>query len=140
MSRPAKDGPADVVQVLERFVDAELRREVIGGVPLADVLDFVDLDVAYSPVAEHPVDEEYVRPEQLCVIALLKRDDRRYEARRQTPAGPTFDLFGPESVRIMRARYLLCRDHFARSIESYGYSEQQRILADFFPHGLWRPK
>ncbi|HUT58087.1 MAG TPA: hypothetical protein VM238_14305 [Phycisphaerae bacterium] len=69
-----------------------------------------------------------------------KRDDGRYEARRQTEAGPTFGILGPESVRIMRARYPLCRDHFARSLESYGYADRQRILADFFPHGLWRPK
>ena len=140
MSNPAEDGPDDVVQVLGRFLDAELRNEVIGGVPLADVLELVDLDVAYSPVVEHPVDGDWPRPEQLSIVTLVKRDDGRYEARRQTPAGPTFEILGPESVRIMRARYLLCRDHFARAIESYGYSEQQRILADFFPHGLWRPK
>jgi len=140
VSKPAEKGPTGVVQVLERFLDAELRQEVIGGVSLADVLDFVDLDVAYSPVVEHPVDDDWPRPERLRVIALVKRDDGRYEARRQTPAGPTFELFDPGQVRIMRARYLLCRDHFARSIESYGYSDRQRILADFFPHGLWRPK
>ena len=140
MSDRTEDGPTGVVQVLERFLAAELRNEVIGGVPLADVLDFVDLDVAYSPVVEHPVDGEFPRPEQLSVTALVKRDDGRYEARRQTDAGPTFEIFGPEQVRIMRARYLLCRDHFARSIEQYGYSQQQRILADFFAHGLWRPK
>jgi len=139
VSSPAEDGPAGVVEVLERFLDAELRKEVIGGVPLADVLEFVDLDVAYTPVVEHPVDDDWPRPEQLSIVALVKRDDDRYEARRQTPAGPTFEILGPESVRVMRARYLLCRDHFARTIESYGYSEQQRILADFFPHGLWRP-
>jgi hypothetical protein len=135
-----EDGQADVVQVLERFLDEELRREVIGGVSIAEVLDFVDLDVAYSPVVELPVDDDWPRPERLRVTALVKRDDGRYEARRQTEAGPTFDLLDPGQVRIMRARYLLCRDHFARTIESYGYSDQQRILADFFPHGLWRPK
>ena len=140
MSSSDEDAQAGVVKVLERFLDAELRNEVIGGVPLAEVLEFVDLDVAYSPVVELPVDGDWPCPERLAVTALVKRDDGRYEARRQTDAGPTFDLLGPEQVRIMRARYLLCRDHFARSIESYGYSEQQRILADFFPHGLWRPK
>jgi len=140
MSNRGSDRPADVVKVLRDFLDDELRREIIGGVSLAEVLDFVDLDVAYSPVVELPVDDDWPRPEQLCVIALLKRDDGRYEARRQTDAGPTFDLFGPEQVRIMRARYLLCRDHFARSIEQHSYPERQRILADFFPHGLWRPK
>ena len=140
MSNRGSDRPADVVKVLRDFLDDELRNEVIGGVSLAEVLDYVDLDVAYSPVIELPVDDDWPRPEQLCVIALLKRDDGRYEARRQTDAGPTFDLFGPEQVRIMRARYLLCRDHFARSIEQYSHPQQQRILADFFPHGLWRPK
>ena len=140
MSSSAEDGATGVVEVLERFVDTELRTEVIGGVPLAEVLDFVDLDVAYSPVIEYPVEGDWPRPAQLSVTTLVKRDDGRYEARRQTPAGPTFEVLGPESVRIMRARYLLCRDHFARTIESYGYCDQQRILADFFPHGLWRPK
>jgi len=140
VSTRTSDGSADVVKVLRDFLDDELRREVIGGVCLAEVLDFVDLDVSYSPVVEHPVDDEYVRPEQLCVIALLKRDDGRYEARRQTDAGPTFDLFNSEQVRIMRGRYLLCRDHFAKSIEQYSHPQQQRILANFFPHGLWRPK
>ena len=139
MSSPAEDGPAGVVEVLGRFLDAELRKEAIGGVCLADVLEFVDLDVAYSPVVEHPVDGDWPRPEQLSIVTLVKRDDGRYEARRQTPAGPTFEILGPKSVRIMRARYLLCRDHFAQSIESYGYADRQRILADFFPHGLWRP-
>ena len=138
MTSGTEDGQADVVQVLERFLDEELRREVIGGVSIAEVLDFVDLDVAYSPVVELPIDDDWPRPERLRVTALLKRDDGRYEARRQTDAGPTFELFDPGQVRIMRARYLLCRDHFARTIESYGYADRQRILADFFPHGLWR--
>ena len=140
MSSSAEDPQAGVVKVLRDFLDAELRNEVIGGVPLADVLDFVDLDVAYSPVIEHPVDGDWPHPAHLTVTALIKRDDGQYEARRQTPAGPTFEILGPESVRIMRARYLLCRDHFAHTIESYGYADRQRILADFFPHGLWRPK
>ena len=140
MSNSAEHGSAGIVEVLERLLDAELHKEVIGGVPLVEVLDFVDLDVAYSPVIEHPIEGEWPRPEQLHVTALVKRDDERYEARRQTPAGPTFEILSPESVRIMRARYLLCRDHFARSIDSYGYRDRERILADFFPHGLWRPK
>jgi len=129
-----------VGKVLQDLLDYQLRNEVIGGVSLAEVLDCVDLDVAYSPVVEFSVDDDWPRPEQLCVTTLIKRDDGRYEARRQTDAGPTFDLFGPEQVRIMRARYLLCRDHFAKSIEQYSYPQQQRILAGFFPHGLWRPR
>jgi len=137
MSSETADGPAGVVKVLRDFLDDELRSEVIGGVSLAEVLDYVDLDVAYTPVVEHPVDDEFPRPEQLCVIALLKRDDGRYEARRQTDAGPTFDLFGPEQVRIMRARYLLCRDHFAPRPPGYEevpaeYNMIHRVLAELY--------
>jgi len=122
------------------MLDNALRSEVIGGVCVADVLDYVDLDVAYSPVISHPVVGDWLRPEQLSVAALVKRDDGRYESRYQTHAGPTFEILGPETVRLMRARWLLCRDHFARSFEQYGYQDRQRILADFFPGGLWRPK
>ena len=126
--------------VLEGLLDDALRKEIIGGVSVADVLDYVNLDIAYSPVIEHPVAGDWPRPEELGLAKPVKRDDGRYEIRRQTDAGPTFEILGPETVRIMRARWLLCRDHFARSLEQYSHPERQRILADFFPHGLWRPK
>ena len=127
-------------KVLEGLLDDALRSEVIGGVSVADVLDYVDLEVAYSPVIAHPVVGEWPRPEQLSPVSPVKRSDGRYEIRYQTDAGPTFEILGPETVRIMRARWLLCRDHFAKSFEQYSYPEQQQILADFFPGGLWRPK
>ncbi len=126
--------------VLQGLLDDALRSEVIGDVCVADVLDYVDLDIAYSPVIAHPVFGDWPRPEQLSIAAPVKRDDGRYEIRYQTDAGPTFEILLPETVRIMRARWLLCRDHFAKSIEQYSHPQQQRILADFFPHGLWRPK
>jgi len=126
--------------VLEGLLDDALRNEVIGGVSIADVLDYVDLDIAYSPVIEHPVVDDWPRPERLDLATPVKRDDGRYEIHYKTGAGPTFEILGPETIRIMRARWLLCRDHFARSIEQYSHPQQQRILADFFPHGLWRPK
>ena len=127
-------------KVLEGLLDDALRSEVIGGVSVADVLDYVDLDVAYSPVIAHPVVGDWPRPEQLDLATPVKRDDGRYEIRYQTDAGPTFEILLPETVRIMRARWLLCRDHFAKSFEQYSHPQQQWILADFFPHGLWRPK
>ena len=126
--------------VLQGLLDDALRSEVIGGVCVADVLDYVDLDVAYSPVITHRVDGDWPRPEQLDLATPVKRDDGRYEIRYQTDAGPTFEILGPETIRIMRARWLLCRDHFARSIEQYSHPQQQWILADFFPGGLWMPK
>jgi len=128
-----------IIKILQGAADDALRQETIDGVSIAEVLELVDLDVAYSPVVEHAVDGDWPMPEQLSVTPLVKRDDGRYEARHQTDSGPTFEFLDAESVRVMRARYLLCRDHFAKSIEQYGYRDQQRILADFFPEGLWRP-
>ena len=126
--------------VLQGLLDDALRSEVISGVCVAEVLDYVDLDVAYSPVITHPVVGDWPRPEELDLATPVKRDDGRYEIRYQTDAGPTFEILGPETIRIMRARWLLCRDHFARSFEQYSHPERQWILADFFPGGLWRPK
>ena len=124
--------------VLQGLLDDALRNEVIGGVSIADVLDYVDLDIAYSPVITHPVVGDWPRPEQLSLATPVKRDDGRYEIHHQTDAGPTFEILGPETIRIMRARWLLCRDHFARSLEQYSHPERQYILADFFPGGLWK--
>ena len=140
MSERTSHPMGDAVNVLQGILDNALRSEVIGGVCVADVLDYVDLDVAYSPVIEHPVGGDWLRPEQLTIATPVKRDDGRYQINYQTNAGPTFEIFAPETVRIMRGRWLLCRDHFATSFEQYGYQEQQRILASFFPGGLWRPK
>ena len=140
MSGHASQRTGHFADVLQGLLDDALRSEVIGGDCVADVLDYVDLDIAYSPVIAHPVFGDWPRPEQLSIAAPVKRDDGRYEIHRQTDAGPTFEILLPETVRIMRARWLLCRDHFARSFEQYGHQERQRILADFFPHGLWRPK
>ena len=140
MSEHTSHPVGNVVNVLQGMLDDALRREVIGGVCVADVLDFVDLDVAYSPVITRPIDGDWLRPEQLDLATPVKRDDGRYEIRYQTDAGPTFEILAPETLRIMRARWLLCRDHFAESFEQYGYQERQQILAGFFPGGLWRPK
>jgi len=126
--------------VLQGLLDDALGKEVIGGVSVADVLDCVDLDIAYSPVIEHPVADDWPRPEELSTATPVKREDGRYEIRRQTDAGPTFEILGQETIRIMRARWLLCRDHFAKSFKQYNHHEQQWILADFFPGGLWMPK
>ena len=41
--------------VLQGLLDDALRSEVIGDVCVADVLDYVDLDIAYSPVITHSV-------------------------------------------------------------------------------------
>jgi len=130
----------NVVNVLQGMLDDALRREVIGGVSVADVLGYVDLDVACSPVITAPVVDEWPWPERLSLASPVKRDDGRFEIRYQTDAGPTFEILEPETIRTMRARWLLCRDHFAETFDRYGYQDRQRILADFFPGGLWRPK
>ena len=140
MSQHTSRPMGGIVDMLQGMLDDALHSEVIGGVCVADVLDYVALDVAYSPVIEHPVGGDWPRPEQLSIASPVKRGDGRYQINYQTNAGPTFEIFAPGTVRIMRARWLLCRDHFARSFEQYGYQEQQRILAYFFPGGLWRPK
>ena len=84
------------------MVDKLLTEEVIGGISIAEVLDYVDLEVAFSPIIETPLVNEWGPMHE---VEIEQWPDGRYVIKYHDP--PDFKVLNVENVRIMRARYLL---------------------------------
>lgn len=104
---------SSLVEVLRGLVDKELAAEVIDGDSIADVLDFVDLDIADSPVI---VIRGQGESQAATVVGRTHGGDYIIE---HPPGGR--EIVPPGSLRIMRARYLLTSK-----------ARQRREMAGFF--------
>jgi len=117
-----------IVALFNRVIGPALRSEIIGGVSVADARKFVDLDVKFSPVVERLCGRYIPEP-----VRVENWGDGRYAIVR--PRVPDFDIVSAESVRDMRARFLLLRDHYARVWEEIPHSASITI-ADWYFNGV----
>ena len=91
------------LEALRNLADSLLREEVIGGTSLLEAIEFVDLDIEFTPVLQHPLADEFQpwRPTE-----VQKWPDGRYAIVTRGDS-PDFEVVPVESLKIMRARYLL---------------------------------
>jgi hypothetical protein len=120
-----------ILAVLDEMVDKQLREEIIGGVCIADVVDAVMLDVAFTPVIPT---RGSVRP----VEAIETEGGEMFILRTDPP-----ESVHRESLKIMRARFLLQKDSFFQMLVRGGgvLNDHNRrcVIGLFWPKGVFVP-
>lgn len=106
------DAQNQAIKAIEKLLGERLKSEVIGGTSIADCLDMVELDIAYSPVIPYCCDDPLAVPDA-------------YEVR-PTQGGNNYIVMAdpPISVpasalKVMRCRYLLWNNFSMRTYGSY---------------------
>lgn len=108
------------VDVIQGILDDVLRDEVIGGDSIADVLEFVDLDVAFSPVILCPLADGFGPMHD---VEVQRWADGRYVTV-VTGEQADFTVIPEPALRVMRARYLLHSKLRQRRRLPWGAKEQ----------------
>jgi hypothetical protein len=114
-------------------------KEVIDGSDVDETAKMVDLDVEFTPVLPDPViDPETDYSGHVPTPFRVQLDGSRYCV--WTPNSPeTYRWVDEESLKVMRARYLLLRGFYHRTIEGMPYGYRQEVISKFFPDGLFKP-
>jgi hypothetical protein len=121
------------LKAVQKMLDEKLQSEVIGGVKLADVIDCIELDIADSPVMPfaHDTTSGYI-PE---VVETRKTIGGSYILMHDAFTSPV----SADSLKVMRGRFLLWRDHYYKRLQqrSLSYPQQQEVVAKFFGGSVW---
>lgn len=123
-----------LVEVLQDELNRLQHEEIIGDACPADYVSDVDLDVAFSPVVYRAVHDPHVdipKPDR-----VEKQADGRYMV--VWPESHDFEFVDEESLKMMRARYLLLRDFYHKNINSFTPRNTDKIHAWYFPGGMFR--
>lgn len=120
---------SNILDVLNGLLqEAEERDpEIIGGQRLSGVVEAVMLDVAHSPVLPHRVqsnDPTYV-PVPVEAVQTQGGDYILRDPAFQHPVSA-------DTLRDMRARYLLWRGHLGQTFEEMPYSKQCKVASLYF--------
>lgn len=127
MNDNTNDVQDQALKTVTALLEKSLASEIIGGVSLADTIDCVDLDIAYSPVVPFRVDGDYPFPKP-CEVRKTMGD-------RYIVIHPAFtDSVSPDSLKIMRCRYLLWRGYAQKMIDAgtLSHSDEQEVVSRYF--------
>jgi len=129
--------------VLKGLINESLEGEKYGGVSIAQVLPMVDLECGFGmdeqgrrttlPVVE--IDCSSCYEHSVPNVSLVEMNGERYMIR----AKNDFKFLDEESVKIMRARFLLIRDAYYPQIRSMGYAMRGEVVVKFFGGAVWMP-
>ena len=121
---------------LEQYVIEMDRSETIDGACPADYVHAVDLDIAYSPVLYGRALFEPYRVQIAKPDIVVRQEDGRYRV--DWPEHCDFQFIDEQSLKLMRARFLLWHGYFYRAFDSFSYPDKQKVLAWWFPQGMVR--
>lgn len=128
-----------VLESLKGMLDREYEKnpEIIDGCDVHEAAKVVDLSVAYTPVLEHRLPEEHgfsfvEKPDRVV------KDGMRYCL--TWPERKDFRWVEVESLKVMRARFLLWHGHFYKVFRSLPNPSQSQVLAWYFNGSMWQPK
>lgn len=126
-----------LVKLLQAELDKAYREEVIGGTSIADVLDYVMLDVAHTPVLPTRNDQyDFDIPQPIDAMPtmggqsyILNYGDGHAETVHEG------------ALKVMRARFLLTKNHFYQRMLKGGFGDrdQQKVIAWYFGGSVWIP-
>ena len=133
------------LEAVKQFIDDELRSEVYGESSVYSVLDMIDIEVGFGmdeqgrrttlPVVETRCDSMYEHA--VPIPSMVEMNGERYMISR--PANADFDWFSEDSVKVMRARFLLLRDYYYPRIPSMSESMRREVVSRFFGGSVWTP-
>ena len=118
---------------------AMIPKEVIDGSDVDETAKMVMLEVEFTPVIPHSViDPATDYTEHVPTPCRVQLDGSRYCV--WMPNSPEkYRWVDEESLKVMRARYLLLRGFYHRTNESMPHSYRQEVISKFFPGGLFKP-
>lgn len=133
-----KNSLQSLIDQIDRMND-ERGIDVIDGVRVRDATNDVMLEVAFSPVVPSPVQADYslVPPRPVDVIPL---GNALYGLVRGVGDKADYETVTADVLKLMRARYLLLRDHFHRQLGGMDRVTRRMVLDRFFPGGVWVPR
>ena len=113
-------------------------KEVIDGSDVDEIAKMVDLDVEFTPVIPHSViDPATDYSGHVPTPCRVQLDGCRYCV--WMPDSPEkYRWVDEESLKVMRARYLLLRGFYHRTIEGMPHGYRQEVISKFFPGGLFK--
>ncbi len=135
----SKDITKGVLKVLGEMADKGLSKEIIGGVAVGEVLEAVDLSIAFSPVVQHPVsDYEFNIP---IPTKVRHWQDGRYVIV-TTGKRPDFEVIPEDCLKIMRARFLLIHGFYYKCLakETLSRPNKQKVLDLYFEGSVYIPQ
>lgn len=119
-------------------IEEIIPKEFIDGQNVREVADScVYLDIDFSPVLAECLagDPAINYTEDVPKPTEVVKEGERY----CLVWSGNFQWINEESCKIMRARYLLLRGHYAKRLseKSLSYPIEQKVLAYYFPHGFF---
>lgn len=127
-----------LVDQINRMNDAD-GIDIIDGVRVRDVVADVMLDVAFSPVIPTPIQDNHIfdPPRPADVIQL---GNGMYGIVHGVGEQADYETVTTDALKLMRARYLLLRDHFYKRLGGMDRVTRRMVLDRFFPGGVWVPR
>ena len=106
-----------------------------------DALPMVDLSLVYSPVLPNQWSEEPVEVMPTVGNKYLLRYGRVQDLRGHITTIMAAEVVDEETLRFMRARYLIRRDYYALyfDCQPLAYNERDRLLRAYFQGALYQP-
>lgn len=124
----------DLLSALKKHIPPES----IDGSDPKEVASIVMLEVEHTPVIDHPVGDEVELLTHPPEPVEVRKDGERYML--TWPKTHDFRFVDAESLKVMRARYIMVRNFYWRRLRTLGCETQQRVLSWYFPEGTWTPK
>lgn len=127
----------DCVSIFEQIL-SHFPSEVIDGSNVRDAADDVMLDVAQSPVLVEPINEHLLMREvpKPCHVVLCDAGRRAVT----NPRSGGLEYVSEQTLKEMRARYLLTRGWYYRRLSEIPHSIRQEVISRFFPGGVVVPR
>lgn len=113
----------------------QIPAEIIDGTNVDDAVEMVMLDVAFSPVLEFSTNEQELMLNPPRPTEVQQRGERFMLYR----GGTDFQWIDAESLKVMRARYLLARGFYYPKIGSLPNGVRQKVLSWYFDGSVFVP-
>ena len=125
------------LNALQGIFDREYAKdpELIDGCDPHDFVGMIDLSIGHSPILHdrHPWPPLGDIPEP----DKPKKDGLRYYL--SWPRSHQWEWLTEESHKLMRARFLIWRGWFYKTLGGFSHPDQQKIVHWYFEGGVWRP-
>jgi hypothetical protein len=124
-----------LLDVLKSMIPVEL----IDGANVDEAAKCVDLEIEFQPVLPYPVSQDpFVLHSEVPTPCRVQAEGSRWCV--WIPgSSEKYRWATDDQLKVMRARYLLLRGYYHRTIQDMPHGFQQEVVSKFFPGGLFKP-